>query len=269
MKMKSLFILVLLSSLTLVSCNPAGTSISTSGTSSDGGSASGGGDNGNGSGGNTGGGNTGGGNTGGGGSDKLPLRTFPLLLAGGQEWKPWSSGDGISDMGKSSLPSIQDQLLLLASDSKLEMRVKLKPQPFNDALADNNNFVPNCYGEVSGSGDSILYNKISFRVSLREVFSCSGSDSNNCTVASYPYYSTSVSPVSVDSFSQVLELGSKRKLNAYGTIVEINTVLADNTCFGSPGEDQRCGEGESYGPLRAQSCWEAEIQFATDYTDSF
>ncbi len=88
-------------------------------------------------------------------------------------WKPWGNSDGISQLGQQLLPKISEAKLYFQSDSKLDVRFKLYPQP-TDLGGEY------CYGRKQGVEDKYPYTKVTFKISLRDV-SC-GSGENNCSL---------------------------------------------------------------------------------------
>lgn len=263
MKMKTLFSILILSALSLTSCNNEVAKTTNNPSSNDGGTDGGG------SGG--GGTNGGGGGTGGDGSNSegtFPIRSYNILVAGEgtgiggnykpeNTWKPWGNSDSISETGQSLLPKIVEAKNFFESDSKLDIRFKLLPPPNPPAG------VEYCYGRTTGqAGDANEYTKAKFKVSLRDVSCQSGGDSNDCQLG-HRYQTRTVGPISVNSRSPVLQMGHLRNVSAQGTVVEVHDVFTDHNC-------QYNGENcEANEYLRTSSCWEALMEFATDYTQSF
>lgn len=278
MKMKTLFTLLTLSSLTLTSCFEQTKTVvvkETSGGGSDSGGGGGwdnGGGNGNGggTGGSTGTGSTCYGDTSDGTGNGYPLRQYTIFVAGEGEsphakpentWKPWGNYDnvGASDLRRqdaSKWPTIAEAKSFFQSDSKLNVRFKLQSQPNPPSGQEY------CYGRRTGStADANKYTKVKFKVSLRDV-NCTGGDANNCTLGGR-YQTKTVGPIAVGACSPILQLGALRNVSAQGTVLEVHEVRTDQTCAFS---DSDC-EADDF--LRTSSCWEATMQFSTDYTQKF
>lgn len=273
MKKRTIITLMLLSSLSLTSCiNNTQTVGSSGGKSSGGDSGSGdsGGDGGSTTGGGTSGGTTG---TGGGsttgstgttGGGSFPNNSYTILVAGqgnnmggganyrpDNVWKPRPSEN-------SYMPTIQDAKIYFQSDSKLDVRFKLKDQPRNISGE-------HCYGRIQGqAADEFPYTKVKFKMSLRDV-SCNSSGSS-CSLGSR-YQTKDVGPINVGAYSQVYQMGHLRHPNADGVVVEVHSVETNNQCQSYPYDQGSNCAPDQY--LRAASCWEAVMEFATDYTEGF
>lgn len=180
-----------------------------------------------------------------------------MFLAGHQTWVP---GNYFDPLATSTMPTVQSAMLLFRSDSRLKVRFKVNSQP-----------IPTvgevyCFGrETGGASDQYVYTKLRFRLTLRDVL-CDTPDPgnpNNCLSGFYlgsPYQSQFSQPVSVDSCSQIYDLGALRNQTTYGTVVSVDDVKADSTC-------QANG---TYCPaeklVRTRSCWHMTMQISTDYT---
>lgn len=208
--------------------------------------------------------NTGGGNCAGTTADGqgagTPLHQFNLFLAGHQSWVPGTYTDPLAQQ---TMINIQEASLLFRSDSKLQVRFKVKTQPFPTAGEEY------CFGRQTGAAsDQFNYTKLRFRVHLRDIL-CDQPDPqnpNNCLSGFYlgdRYQSQFVDPIGVDSCSNILDLGSLRNATAYGTTVEVEDVKSDSTCQ----------LNETFCPaekiVRRASCWHMTMQVSTDFTQSF
>jgi len=184
--------------------------------------------------------------------------TQDLFLAGGQSWVP---GTYTNPLATQTMPSIHNASLLFKSDARLKVRFKVNSQP-TPPQGTSDEY---CYGRTNGVIDSFLYTKLKFQVILRDVLcdSPDPSNSNNCLSQFYlgsPYQTQISQPVSVDSCSQVFDIGARRNQTQFGTVVEIADVRSDNTCQYN---GTFCPAGQS---VRPQSCWHMTMQISTDYT---
>ncbi len=195
-----------------------------------------------------------------GSGDGLSLYHFDMLLAGHQTWVP---GTYSNSLASSTMPTIDEASALFQSDSKLDVRFMIKSQPYPTAGEEY------CYGRSTGqAADPYVYTKLRFRVALRDILcdNVDPNDSTNCLSNLYlgnPYGYRYIDPVSVDSCSEVISLGSSRNATTFGTTIQVDQVQADSTC-------QQHG---TYCPaekiVRAASCWRMKLQISTDYTQSF
>ena len=257
MKMKTLFTILTLSSLTLTSCFEQTKTVVVKETSGGGGDAGGGGGWDNGGGGSNGGG-TGGGTGSGTGFDTYK---YTFRLAGGRNWAPYSGS--MSDEFKYMFPTITAAADLFKSDSRLKVRIKLLPQ---ESAPSGTEY---CLGRQYPQAEyEHYYTKVKFQLALRDVI-CPGGNMNNCYLGS-PYGHQTVGPISVNGYSPILNLGSMRNISngsIVSTAVEISNVRSDNACL-SNNTEYYCGQSgnDPYAPLKTGSCWEGTLEFATDYT---
>lgn len=269
--MKKIFQNVLYLSLIMIlmGCSPEQKSEST-GSSNDSGQDFGNGDGGTGSGSGSGGGSSSSNNnctgtTSDGTGDGTPIHQFNLFLAGHQTWVP-GDYDFNNELISQTMITPQEASILFSSDSKLKIRFKINSQPFPTAGQEY------CYGRNTGSSsDQYTYTKLRFRVSLRDIL-CDQPNASNptqCDSGFYlgnPYRAQYISPVNVDSCSNIIDIGSIRNASIYGTTVQVDDVKADSAC-------QVGGTNEVYCPaekiVRAASCWHMTMQVSTDYTQSF
>ncbi len=192
--------------------------------------------------------------------DGYAIHQFSLVLAGHQSWLPGTYGNS---MAQETMPTIQESSLIFKSDSKLQVRLKVNSQPYPTTGETY------CYGRNTNlASDPYPYTKLRFRVHLRDI-KCdnpNSSNPNNCDSAFYlgnRYRTQYIEPVSVNSCSNIIDVGSMRNQTQWGTVVEVEDVKADSTC-------QANG---SYCPaekiVRTGSCWHMTMQISTDYTQSF
>ncbi len=192
--------------------------------------------------------------------DGYAIHQYNMVLAGHQSWMP---GTYSSTLAQETMPTLSEASLVFKSDSRLKVRLKVNSQPYPTAGEEY------CYGRATGqSADAYNYTKLRFRVHLRDIL-CDTPDpenSNNCLSGFYlgnRYRTQYIDPVSVDSCSPVIDLGSMRNSTQYGTTIEVEDVKADSAC-------QSIG---TYCPaekiVRAASCWSMTLQIVTDYTQNF
>jgi len=266
MKMKTKIISIVIFTLLFTACSPQETvTTETITTNNNGGGDgnTGGTDNGGGTGtGNNGGGtqtNSCAGTTSDGYGDGYPIHHFNLFLAGHQTWVPGTYSDPLL----SDVPTINEASIIFKSDSRVKVRLKIHSQPHPTAGETY------CYGRTTGAaGDPYTYTKLRMRVSLRDVL-CQNPDpqnSNNCLSGFYlgnSYGYQYLSPVAVNSCSNVIDIGAIRNQTTYGTVVQVDDVKADSTCQSN---NTQCPAEQI---VRRASCWHMTMQIVTDYTQDF
>lgn len=188
------------------------------------------------------------------------IHQLNLTLAGHQSWMPGTYANAFEQ--QSNL-KIKDSSIIFKSDSRLKIRLKVNSQPFPTAGEEY------CYGRAIGqASDPYPYTKLRFRVHLRDIL-CETPNVQDPSICDSTFklgdrYRTQiVEPTSVDSCSQVIDLGSMRNQSSYGTTVEIEDVKADSTCQSN---DTFCPAEKI---VRAASCWHMTMQVVTDFTQDF
>jgi hypothetical protein len=192
--------------------------------------------------------------------DGYPIHQFSMMLAGHQSWMPGTYSDS---MAQETMPTLSEASIVFKSDSRLKVRLKVNNQAYPTAGETY------CYGRATGqSSDAYPYTKIRFRVHLRDIM-CDTPDPqnpNNCTTALYlgPRYRTQyIDPVSVDSCSPIIDLGTLRNSTQFGTTIEVEDVKSDSTCQSN---STFCPAEKI---VRAASCWHMNLQVVTDFTQDF
>tara|TARA_Y100000768_G_C23990989_1_gene692942 strand:- start:6979 stop:7815 length:837 start_codon:yes stop_codon:yes gene_type:complete len=190
------------------------------------------------------------------------IHHFYPLVAGGESWVP-GNYDFQNDPETSTFISLSDASIIFSSDSKLQFRLKVRPQPNPPAGEEY------CYGRATGqSADAHTYTKLQFTVYLRDI-KCDQPNAGNpsqCDSGFYlgpRYRPQMIGPVNVDSCSNIVDIGSLRNSTQYGTTIEIANVQSDSTCQFN---DTFCPAGDN---VRAASCWHVTLQVVTDFTQSF
>lgn len=215
----------------------------------------------------TGGGSTGGstgaycsGTTSDGQGSGYPIHHYTLMAAGHQTWAPGTYSNALAS---ETMPSIREASILFKSDNKLRVRFKIESQP-NPTRGEEY-----CYGRETGqAADAFQYTKLRFRVALRDV-KCdvpSSTNTNECSSGFYlgsRYRTQYISPISVNSCSNIIDFGPYRNYSPYGTVVEIDDVKSDSTCQYN---NTNCPAEKI---VRAASCWRMTMQVVTDYTQDF
>ena len=191
--------------------------------------------------------------------DGLAIYQFDMLAAGHQTWVP---GTYSNELASSTMPTIPEASALFQSDSKLDIRFMVKSQPYPTQGEEY------CYGRTTGqAADAYTYTKLRFRIALRDI-KCDNvdpNDSSKCLSDLYlgsAYQYRYIDPVSVDSCSDTISLGSVRNATTFGTTIQVDTVQADSTCqqYGTYCPSERI--------VRSGSCWRMIMQVSTDYTKS-
>ena len=192
--------------------------------------------------------------------DGYAIHQYNLVLAGHQSWMP---GTYTNNLAQETMPKISEASLVFKSDSRLKVRLKINSQPYPTAGEEY------CFGRETGqSSDQYVYTKLRFRVHLRDIM-CETPDPqnpNNCLsgfTLGNRYRTQYIDPVSVNSCSPVIDLGSMRNDTVYGTTIEVEDVKADSTCQAN---GTRCPAEQI---VRAASCWSMNLQVVTDYTQDF
>lgn len=190
----------------------------------------------------------------------FPLREVEMIMAGGQSWRAGISGN--SGVYGDFYNEVQ-MGLLLASDSKLRVRFKVKPQPIANAGQEY------CHGRSTGqSGDRYQYTKLKFSVHLRDVI-CSSFNSNGQCQSAYlggRYASRIVDAADVNSCTPIMDLGHLRNTgnNIIATSIEVDDVRSNSTCLLNGSTN--CNFADK---VRDASCWNVRMQVATDFTQEF
>jgi hypothetical protein len=188
------------------------------------------------------------------------LRQFTLLMSGdgtssgSRIWMPGiSAASNVVGYGSPTyFPSITDARLLLASDTRYKVRLKVLPQLQNTA----------CHMRETGAGDSFVYKKLKFQVALRDVNCSNNVSCTGCSLGA-PYAQQTVGPINQNECSSVIDFSSSRNYSACGTVVQVGYVQADSECqtngWYCPSEKN----------VRKQSCWNMTLQVSTDSTQDF
>ena len=256
--MKKLIFMTLVLSI-FASCLPQpepSTASSGTGTTDDGTTVSGGGDDNSGGGSDSGTGDTGTGDDGGGDtSGGFPVHNFNIFLAGGQPWFPQDNTAPLTD----TFINLQEAAIAFQTDGILRVRLKVKPQvipPVNETY---------CYGRNTGAGFTPYYSSLKFDLSLRDI-TCPGGGTS-CAPSQYILGSAyrrnlGIGPVSVDGYSEIIDVGALANQGVVATTVEITNVRSD----------QFCASNGSFCPaermVRTQDCFNMELQVQTSYTQS-
>jgi hypothetical protein len=195
----------------------------------------------------------------------FPINSFNIFLAGTQSGEgggDWYARNDNTGPLMDTFINLQEAAIAFKTDGTLRVRLKVNAQP----VAPTNETY--CYGRTTGSALVPYYTKLKFDLALRDIYCLNGG--TTCPASQYRLGSQyrrqiGVGPVSVGSYSEIIDVGSVANQNVVATTVEVSAVKSDQWCASTNGKEF-CPSEKA---VRTKDCYNMELEVQTSYTESF
>lgn len=195
----------------------------------------------------------------GGTTDKLPVAVHSVFMAGGQEWYP---RDNTTPLAGTFL-NLQEAAISFNTDGLLKVKIRVKPQ---QVAPPGTTY---CFGRSTNKVARAPYTKLKFDVSLVDI-KCpnlpNGDTTTSCAPEDYllgtPYKTQyGVGPISINSFSEIIDLGQLANQGVVSTAIQISNIRTDQFCQGN---GSFCPAERIAG---TQDCLNMDVHVQTSFTD--
>lgn len=185
------------------------------------------------------------------------LRKGTITLAGGMMYSPLNPWGTLGDSQYTSifhthnnshfLVSADEAKQFFASDAKLKVRFKIRPQP---AVSKSQGTW--CLGRQTGmASDPYGYKSLKFNVALRGL-------NEDGTLKPY-FEGTKQVSAGVNSCTPAVDFSGLAQNHPHGVVVVVSDVQSDQSCwYGS--------DCTAFGQVRTASCWQMDVEVSVDGT---